>query len=328
MLLNTRRRALGLLLAAGAAMRLPAVPAAFAATAKKKECFESESFGPWKGQASNAQAGARISEVTFTKPCDLRVEAQVAASFEAKLVVYGDPDDAPLPRKFLIKPENRLIVRDASGKTAVDEPLCGNCTDIFDDKVSIVLPLAAAPLLREEKTIEIAIKLAEKDECSFKLDCERLRAALDWASQRKEALAKLAEENQCTPPEGCFITTACCELLGLGENCFELTALRHYRDTVLARQLGGAGEIAVYYELAPLILARLPQASRTSRLAVIYARYILPAALAARFGMNARAHRLYMHMLGSLVAEFAPEREMLLPSRKNGPRETPGPFCA
>jgi hypothetical protein len=312
MLLTTRRRALGLLFAAGAAMRLPAMPAAFAATAKKKECFESKSFGPWKGQASNAQAGARISEVTFTKPCDLRVEAQVAVSFEAKLVVYGDPDDAPLPRKFLIKPENRLIVRDANGKTAVDEPLCGNCTDIFDDKVSIVLPLAAAPLFREEKSVEIAIKLADKDECSFKLDCERLRAALDWASERKEALAKLADEDQCTPPEGCFITTACCELLGLGENCFELTALRRYRDTVLARQLGGAAKIAVYYELAPLILARMPQASRASRLAVIYVRFILPAALAARFGMNALADRLYAHMLVALAAAYVPERARAL----------------
>jgi hypothetical protein len=312
MLLNTRRRALGLLLAAGAAMRLPAVPAAFAATAKKKECFESKAFGPWKGQASNAQAGARISEVTFTKPCELRVEVQVAASFEAKLVVYGDPDDAPLPRKFLIEPENRLLVRDASGKTRIDEPLCGNCTDIFDDKVSIVLPLATAPLLREEKSVEIAIKLAEKDECSFKLDCERLRAALDWASERKDALAKLADEDQCTPPEGCFMTSACCELLGLGENCFELTALRRYRDTALARQPGGAAKIAVYYELAPLILARMPQASRASHLAIVYVRYILPAAMAARLGMTALAYRLYVHMLVALAAAYVPERAAAL----------------
>lgn len=307
MLLHTRRRALGVLLAAGAALRLPALPPAFAAK-DKKECFESKAFGPWKGQASDKQAGARINEVTFAKPCDLRVEVQVADSYESKLVVYGDPDDAPLPKKFLVKPENRLIVRDAKGETAVDEPLCGNCTDIFDDKVSIVMPLATAPLLREEKSIEIAIKLVEKEECSFKLDGQRLRAALEWASERKDALAKLADEKECTPPEGCFITTACCGTLGLGEDCFELSTLRNYRDTVLARQPDGAGRIAVYYELAPLILARMPEAAKSRQLAHIYARYILPAALAARFGLNALAYRLYMRMLTALAAAYVPER--------------------
>jgi hypothetical protein len=306
MLLSTRRRALGLLLAATASMRLPAVPRALAQA--KKECFESKSFGAWKAQATDRQAGARLSEVAFVEPCDLRVEVQVAASFEGKLVVYGDPDDAPLPKTFLVKPENRLIVRTADGKVAVDEPLCGNCTDIFDDKASIVLPLASAPLFREEKSIEMAIKLAEKDECRFKLNCETLRAGLDWASKRKEALAALAGEDKCTPPEGCFITTACCETLGLGDDCFELSALRRYRDEVLAKRPGGAAAIARYYALAPLILARLPQEARRNRLSRVYARFILPAALAARFGLNPLAYRLYARMLEGLALEFAPER--------------------
>ena len=113
MVLNTRRRALGLLLAAAAALRFPSLPRALAA---KKDCFDSKSFGPWKAQASDAQAGARINEVSFVdaKSCDLRVGIQVAESFEGKLVVYGDPDKTPLPKKFLIKPENRLIVRTLS----------------------------------------------------------------------------------------------------------------------------------------------------------------------------------------------------------------------
>ena len=317
MLLHTRRRALGLLLAAGAALRLPALSPALAQA--KKECLESKSFGPWRAQASDRQAGARINEVNFDKPCDLQVQIQVSDSYESKLVIYGDPDDAPLPKKFLVDPDNRLIVRGANGEPAVDEPLCGNCTDIFDDKVSIVMPLATSPLLREEKSIEISIKLAEKDECSFKLDGDRLRAALGWASERKEALAKRAEDKECTSPEGCFITTACCGTLGLGEDCFELTALRCYRDMVLAKQRDGAVKIAIYYELAPLILSRMQGVSRVGRLRVIYARYILPAALAARLGMNGFAYRLYARMVSRLAAEFAPERagaqELLLPPR-------------
>ena len=305
MMVHTRRRALGLLLAAFAALRLPPPPRALAA---KKNCFESKAFGPWKAQASDTQAGARINEVKFASPCDLRVEIQIAASFDGKIVVYGNPDNAPLPKKFLKKPENRLIVRGEDGKEAINEPLCGNCTDIFDDKVSIVLPLATAPFFRDAKSCEIAIKLIDKDECRFKVDCETLRPALAWASERNEALAVLAADQKCEPPEGCFITSACCEALGLGDDCFELRALRRYRDEVLANHPSGVEEIAAYYALAPLILARLPDETRETRLRSLYARYILPAALAARIGLNALAYRLYVRMLDELVRAFAPER--------------------
>ena len=307
MVLNTRRRALGLLLAASAAvLRLPSVPRALAA---KKDCFESKAFGPWKAQASDAQAGARINEVSFTDPnsCDLRVEIQVAASFEGKLVVYGDPDKTPLPKKFLVKPENRLIVRTEDGKEAIDEPLCGNCTDIFDDKVSLVLPLACAPLFREEKSIEMAVKLGDKEDCRFKLDCETLRAGLAWASERQAALAALATEEKCVPPEGCFITTACCEALGLDDDCFELRTLRRYRDDVLANKPGGMADIAAYYQLAPLILAQLPREARTETLRSVYARYILPAALAARLELDTLAYKLYVRMLDELAGAFPPQ---------------------
>jgi hypothetical protein len=308
MVMNTRRRALGLLIAAAAALRLPAMPNALAQASKKKECFESKAFGPWKAQATNAQAGARINVVDFIEACDLRVEVQVAASYEGKLVVYGDPDDMPLPKTFLVKPENRLIVRDTSGKQVIDEPLCGNCTDIFDDKVSIVLPLACAPLFREEKSIEMAIKLDGKGDCRFKLNCETLRAGLAWAFERKTALATRYDEGKCTPPEGCFITTACCEVLGLDDDCFELRTLRRYRDTVLAATPEGLADIAAYYTLAPLILTRLPQEARTSRFGTIYSRFILPAALAAALGLNAMAYRLYTRMLAELQRDFVPER--------------------
>jgi len=308
MVLNTRRRALGLLLAALAVLRFPSVPRALAA---KKDCFESKAFAAWKAQATDTQAGARINEVSFTDAaaCDLRVEIQVAASFEGKLVVYGNPDATPLPKKFLTKPENRLIVRTEDGKEAINEPLCGNCTDIFDDKVSIVLPLACAPLFRESKSIEMAVKLGDKEECRFKLDCETLRKGLDWASERKEALAALAADEKCEPPEGCFITTACCEALGLNDDCFELRALRRYRDQVLAQRPGGADDIAAYYELAPLILARLPRETRNARLRSVYARYILPSALAAALGLNTLAYRLYVAMLDKLSRAFTPERQ-------------------
>lgn len=304
---NTRRRALGLILAAGLGLRLPIVPRARAA---EKDCFDSKPFGPWKGLATDTQAGARINQVQFDNDegCDLHADVQVATSYDAKIVLYGDRDQIKLPKKFLIDPANRLIVKTADGKEAVNEALCGNCTDIFDNKVSVVLPLATAPLFRESATIEIVVKLGDKEECHLKLDCESLRKALDWAAQRQTELAQISADQKCTSPEGgCFITTACCETLGLYDDCFELAVLRRYRDQVLAKRPGGKADIARYYELAPLILARIPERTRRARLLLLYARFILPASLAAHLGLNALAYRLYRQMLEGLARDFATE---------------------
>ena len=306
MMLNTRRRALALLLAAAAGLRLlPRVPHAFAA---KGDCYDSKDFGPWKAQATDAQAGVRMDEVKFVggQSCDLRIDLQVAASFDAKIVVYGSPDKTKLPKKFLIAQENRFIARNADGKEVANEPLCGNCTDIFDNKASIVLPLATAPLFRNDKACELAVKLGDKEECRFKVACESLRAGLEWAKERQTALAELAADDKCNPPEGCFITSACCEMLGLSDDCFELRALRRYRDDVLAKRPGGPAAIVRYYELAPLILAQLPDATRARRLLSIYARYILPSALAASLGLNALAYRLYGRMMDELSRDLRP----------------------
>jgi hypothetical protein len=304
---NTRRRALGLILAAGLGLRLPIVPRARAA---EKDCFDSKPFGPWKGLATDTQAGARINQVQFDNDegCDLHADVQVATSYDAKIVLYGDRDQIKLPKKFLIDPANRLIVKTADGKEAVNEALCGNCTDIFDNKVSVVLPLATAPLFRESATIEIVVKLGDKEECHLKLDCESLRKALDWAAQRQTELAQISADQKCTSPEGgCFITTACCETLGLDDDCFELAVLRRYRDQVLAKRPGGKADIARYYELAPLILTRIPERTRRARLLLLYARFILPASLAAHLGLNALAYRLYRQMLEGLARDFATE---------------------
>jgi hypothetical protein len=304
---NTRRRALGLILAAGLGLRLPIVPRARAA---EKDCFDSKPFGPWKGLATDTQAGARINQVQFDNDegCDLHADVQVATSYDAKIVLYGDRDQIKLPKKFLIDPANRLIVKTADGKEAVNEALCGNCTDIFDNKVSVVLPLATAPLFRESATIEIVVKLGDKEECHLKLDCESLRKALEWAARRQTELAQTYADQKCTPPEGgCFITAATCEVVGLDDDCFELAALRRYRDQVLAKRPGGKADIARYYELAPLILARIPERTRRARLLLLYARFILPASLAAHLGLNALAYRLYRQMLEGLARDFATE---------------------
>jgi hypothetical protein len=318
MLRHTRRRALGLLIAACAGTGfLATLPRARAqdeddggsATPAEPECFESKTFGPWKAQASDEKAGASQSDVPAVNPkgCDLALEFQVNTDFDAKIFIEGG-EEGSLPEELLVKPENRLIAKNAAGTVIVDETLCGNCTDIYDDTVSIVLPLATAPLLREEKSMELVLKLSGKDaDCRFKIDCVTMRQALDWAEERRDALAEKRDDNECTSPEGCFITTACCESIGLDDDCFELRTLRRYRDEVLAQTPRGVEAIARYYALAPQILARLRATSRSPdrTLLSIYARFILPAALAAKLGLNALAYRLYVRMVDRLMEATA-----------------------
>jgi hypothetical protein len=301
MLNNTRRRALGLLAAAIGVRFMP--PVALAAT-EKKDCLASKRFGPWKALATHDQAGARITEVQFVpgSKCDLFVDIQIGATFEGKIDVFGDLEGTQLPKEFLIKPENRILAKADNGDVAVDESLCGVCTGIVDDRVSIVLPLATAPLFRESASVEMTIKLGDKDDCRFKLDCQSLRQALDWAEERKAALATEYAEDTCTPPEGCFITSACCEVLGLTDDCFELVTLRRYRDRLLAATPAGRAAIARYYRLAPAILAALPPDRRGPLLLSVYARFILPSAIAAKLRLNGLAHQIYVRMIAELTS--------------------------
>ena len=317
MLRHTRRRALGLIAAvcAGTGL-LPAVPRAFAQDEEEEpeepsepECYDSKKFGPWTAQASDASAGAGQRGVLALNPkaCDLGLEFQVNTDFDARIFIEGSPEGTPLPEDFLVKPENRLIAKTADGTVVVDEALCGNCTDIYDDTVSIVLPLATAPLLREQDSVEIALRLRGKDEdCRFKIDCVTMRQALDWAAARRDALATERDDNKCISPEGCFITTACCGVLGLSDDCFELRTLRRYRDDVLAKQRGGADAIARYYGIAPRILAALSATpGKSEALLSVYARFVLPAALSTRLGLNTLTYRIYVRMLNALAAHAA-----------------------
>lgn len=320
MLRHTRRRALGLLIAACAGTQLIGrIPRAFAQDEddtdqgetgldgenEKPDCLETKDIGQWTAQATDISASATQRNVPPVDPqtCDIALEFQVNTDFDARLFVEGNPDGTPLPEDFLVKPENRLLAKTASGEIAVDEALCGNCTDFYKDTVSIVLPLAAAPLLRDEDSMEIALRLAGKD-CGFTVDCVTMREALDWATRQRDALAEKRDNNACTSAEDCFITSACCDVLGLPDDCFELRSLRRFRDEVLAEQPGGSFAIAHYYAIAPGLLRRLNRTGENPEITLlaVYARFVLPAALAAGLGLNGLAYRLYVRMLDTLEA--------------------------
>ncbi len=55
----------------------------------------------------------------------------------------------------------------------------------------------------------------------------------------------------------CYITTAVCETLGRGDDCYELQLFRSYRDDYLQKAPGGEAQILDYYDIAPTIVKHI-----------------------------------------------------------------------
>lgn len=101
---------------------------------------------------------------------------------------------------------------------------------------------------------------------------------------------------------GCFLTTACCEVIGLPDDCLELTVLRRFRDSVLPTLPGGDAEIALYYLLAPVVLRRLRGPRGREILKRVYFTHILPCVVLAWLGLGRMTRRRYRDMLVRLCA--------------------------
>lgn len=104
----------------------------------------------------------------------------------------------------------------------------------------------------------------------------------------------------------CFITTACCDLVGLEDTCFELTALRAFRDRVLPTLPDGERDIARYYMLAPVILDVMRRNGSERVLLRYYASHILPCAILARSGFGAATQWLYRDLMRRLMLGCVP----------------------
>ncbi len=105
--------------------------------------------------------------------------------------------------------------------------------------------------------------------------------------------------------QDCFLTTACVEHIGLADNCFELEALRQFRDTRLALMPGGREDIELYYRVAPAIVAHIETSGDAAReLARLYTRYVLPSAIAVRCGFDQLGRNIYTRMMRDLAARY------------------------
>lgn len=56
---------------------------------------------------------------------------------------------------------------------------------------------------------------------------------------------------------GCFLTTACCDYMGLPDDCHELQTLRKLRDEYISKQSYGEELIRTYYSEAPKIVSAI-----------------------------------------------------------------------
>lgn len=93
---------------------------------------------------------------------------------------------------------------------------------------------------------------------------------------------------------GCFLTSACVEAKGLPDDCYELTTLRKFRDEYLTKQECGKCEIDHYYQVAPVIVAKIR--SSTNAKAVfekIYAELVAPCVKLIEAGDLTTAHSKY-----------------------------------
>ena len=61
-------------------------------------------------------------------------------------------------------------------------------------------------------------------------------------------------DNVSSGSSGCFLTTACCEYMGLEDDCIELTTMRKFRDDYLLHNNVGAEIVKLYYKVAPQIV--------------------------------------------------------------------------
>ena len=77
-----------------------------------------------------------------------------------------------------------------------------------------------------------------------------VRVNFKGAKNLKEAKLKGAEGLK----KGCYLTTACTQVMQLPDNCYELQTLRKFRDDHVAKTSDGRNMIEEYYETAPEIV--------------------------------------------------------------------------
>lgn len=99
----------------------------------------------------------------------------------------------------------------------------------------------------------------------------------------------------------CYITTAVCETFGKADDCYELTALRDYRDHYLASLPNGNALIQEYYDVAPTIVKHISQLENAAEIYhSIWETYLNPCLSMIEHQEMEQCRELYQEMVYTL----------------------------
>lgn len=90
-----------------------------------------------------------------------------------------------------------------------------------------------------------------------KIESEEEAAAARRLKESQDNTVYRGSSTHTTSGGFCFITSATCRAEGRPDDCAELTAIRRYRDEVLAKTDDGRALIDTYYRIAPTIVKRI-----------------------------------------------------------------------
>lgn len=103
----------------------------------------------------------------------------------------------------------------------------------------------------------------------------------------------------------CYVTTAVCESMGKGPDCYELTVLKNYRDSYLLYEEDGEELVRRYYDIAPTIVKRIEKKENAAQIYKdIYKQYISPCISLIENERNEECKELYVTMVQKLQAAY------------------------
>ena len=107
----------------------------------------------------------------------------------------------------------------------------------------------------------------------------------------------------------CYVTTAVCQNLNLGEDCESLRLIKEFRDEYLASTEEGKSMIDAYYDIAPTLVKRIEKdASAEEKYVWLWNQYIKPCVDFIKAGENEACREKYCEMVNTLKDEYIRSR--------------------
>lgn len=107
----------------------------------------------------------------------------------------------------------------------------------------------------------------------------------------------------------CYVTTAVCQSLNLGEDCESLRLIKEFRDGYLASTEEGKNMIDAYYDIAPTLVKRIEKdASAEEKYVWLWNQYIKPCVDFIKAGENEACCEKYCEMVNTLKDEYIRSR--------------------